>query len=241
MTTQARLIAGRSVELKALPEGDAGNPAIALAETAIEAANAFEARRKAIADDPNLSEVGKLAQLTPALKEVVCRVAGAAGQVAADAAAIDAREAALLAVPQLHDTAHGAAAVDVEIRQWWRALDADERARMLQAFNDGPEHKRIELALLRSPIALADIELRSVREGWNRQARLDNPAEALAISSARRAQTWAREALAHVGGIVGTLPGVMREEVARSLTGQASIVTDGGWVFSAAPKERAQN
>ena len=66
---------------------------------------------------------------------------------------------------------------------------------MMRKFDSEPGHERIEIALLRSPIALVDVEVSSIRAAWNRAAREQNPSEAIAIAEGRHEVEWGRHAL----------------------------------------------
>lgn len=237
--TQTRKIAGITMHLKTLSEGDR-LPIADVGEAALSVAEKLGADAAAIAADVLLSSAGKEAKMAPLQQQAVGAITALAVTVDAEDKRLNEREAALLAVPQLSDQHTAAAAVDVEIRQWWRSLPATERAAMLSKFNESPEHRRVEIALLRSPIALFDLEIRSIRDGWNRAARLDNPGEALAIEAGRRAALWAREAVYHAAAGVKAALGPGGATLLQTIVNGGSIMQDGAWAFGFDPETVAE-
>lgn len=237
--TQTRKIAGITIHLKTLSAGDR-LPIADVGEAALSAAEKIGNDAAAIAADKHLSTVGKEAKMAPLQVNAVAAITALAVAVDTEDKALDQREAKLLAVPQLDNHHTAAAAVDVEIRQWWRSLSTTERAAMLSKFNEGPEHRRVEIALLRSPIALLDLEIKSIREGWNLGARNENLAETLAIESGRRAALWAREAVLHAAAGVKAALGPGGATLLQTIVNGNSIMQDGAWAFGFYPETVAE-
>lgn len=235
-TTNARTIAGRQIHLKALPQADA-LPITQHAETALTVADDLGTKSAAILGDRNLSSVGQEAKLTPLRTQAVLAVTSLAAALDEHAARVDQREAKMLAVPPITD-AHSAA-VDIEIRTWWRQLPLAERTAMLEKFGATDDHNRIELALLRSPIALADHELKVIRAGWDEGARIEHMAEALDIAAERRAIAWTHETLLHAAAVISSLVG-RNGLILETIAAASSIHADGAWVFDIAAQTIAE-
>lgn len=191
--------------------------------------------------DAALTDLGKTQKLDPERSKLVRLVANAWGNLEPFAADLDAREAKLLEVPTV-DPTHAAVAVeDREIRDWWRTQSFEARAQMLERMRSGPELQRIELALLRSPVALLDGEARAVRENWERGRRLDNPGETVAIESGRRAIEWARRGLSQVAGLALPVTTWSGDRVLREIVAAAGDAPARGFdVFGFTPEEAAR-
>ena len=146
-----------------------------------------------------------------------------------------ARDAELTQVPQLHPAAAAVAAEDGEARAWWRNLPVDERSKIMQVLQDDPaaaqKYERLQLALLRSPVPLPDLEVKHIGELWKQTKRLDNPAEALAIDSLHRAHDWSERVLGHVAGIASIAVGLSRAEILDTLAAAGGPALEGAGVF----------
>ncbi len=229
--TAPTFIAGRAVNLMELPAHLADHPSVQVANSTLRQLGDFVQHHTDVMQDPLLSERGKAAKLNP-LKVGMARVIAAAAAVNQDAAKqTDKREAAMLAVPAIAPSDAASAAVDVEVRQWWRSLDSKQRADMLQKFQDGPEHQRIEAALLRSPVALADPELLAIRDSWNRQARIDNAGEATAIARDRYAQDYAGDAIKQAAAIFQASTAMPHGDLLRAVVTGDNPMANGAAVF----------
>lgn len=193
--------AGTPFHLPPLAEADvASEPAIRFS-VALEVVNGLHARTQQVMADPHLTAEGKSAQLRPDRERVLDQVAATVEAIETYADQLDAREANLLRVPELHPQNAAEAIVDRELRDYWRSLDMEGRHNLLNAMDRGPEHQRLEIALLRSPYGQLDHEIGMVRESWNRGRRISNPTEAFAIEAGRAQVEWGRRAMAHVSSI----------------------------------------
>ncbi|SEN09934.1 hypothetical protein SAMN02800694_2768 [Luteibacter sp. UNCMF331Sha3.1] len=193
--------AGTPFHLPALSDTDlAGEPAIRFA-VALDAVNDLHAKTQQVQADPHLTGQGKDAQLRPHRERTLDQVAATLEALDSYSGSLDKREAELLRVPELHREAAAEAIIDRELRDYWRSLDMDGRHKLLDAMNSGPEHQRLEIALLRSPYAQLDHEIRVVRESWNRGRRIENPTEAFAIEAGRSQVEWGRRAMSHLSSI----------------------------------------
>lgn len=220
---QHRLPDGGTFSTPYLPTyqvGSAAHTAFLAAHAALDTAMRGMA---AIAGDGHLSEAGKAAKSGPMQEAVWNRLAESHADLDRLEAETDRAEAALLAVPPVHDNAPTAAIEEREARDWWRAQPVEARAKLLASFeNDEAEagkFARLQLALLRSPIPLPDLEAQSLRELWNRARRLENPAETIRIGRVRDGIAWARAALAHVQGHAARATGWNMEAVTLHLAG----------------------
>ena len=236
-TTAYRHVAGRPLVLNPLPDSLKNHPAVATANLALDKVDELHQVREAVMSDPTLSPLGKSAKLAKPISNMLRAVAGASAVNAISGESADKREADMLAVPELAKTDAPGAAIDVEVRQWWRALPANERLQMLQKFNESPDHQRIEAALLRSPVALADPELLSIRDGWNRQARMNNQNDAFAIDRDRHAIAWSDAAIGHAAGIATSMAGMDRQSMLHTIVTGNNPLADGARAFGFSQRE----
>jgi hypothetical protein len=210
----------RSLDMPVLPERFANaEPAIRFAAAA-EQVDELGALTKQVESDQTLSELGKLQKLDPQRETLIRRIAGHIAELDKFEKSINTREAKLLEVPTLHREAAAEAAIDIEIRSWWRGLTVPERADLMKRMNDEPGHERVELALLRAPYGRVDLEIRSIRESWNQAKRMENPAEVVAIADDRAALAWAQRGFGH---LIALTAGTTRFQAERVL---AIIVKD---------------
>jgi hypothetical protein len=175
-------------------------------------------QQREVAQDANLTDIGKTNKLAPQLVEVWNMVSDTYAAIDAMEADLASRTAALEAVPQLHDTASAVAVEDREARDWWRAQSVQARTKILdQIANDEAAHKkyeRLQIALLRSPIPLPDMEISAVRTLWQQLKRIENPAEAQAIDQGHRTIEWTRRAAAHLQAIANHMTGWDKDKLA---------------------------
>ena len=171
--------------------------------------------------DTDWSPAGRERQTAPLQNSLWAAVANGHSDLNEIEAQIDADEAALLRLPGVHELALAVAAEDGEARAWWRSHSAEERTRMLAEMRDdeatGHKYKRLQLALLRSPVPMPDHEVQFVRELWTQSCRLDNPGEALRIDHMRASIDWARTAMGHLQGHVARVTRWQREAQAEFL------------------------
>lgn len=174
-------------------------------------------QRRSVKSDPNLSELGREAKLEPLRKEAVLQVARVDAILDDEEAHWTKREESLLAVPQI-DPGHSVAAIEArEIRDWFRALSPEERAKVMDQMDNEPGHEKTILALLRSPIPQLEMCVQMARSIWDRTRRLENVAEALAIDQGRANLEWARRGAAHLAGMTKNMVGWSDDKVARAL------------------------
>ncbi|HQQ70057.1 MAG TPA: hypothetical protein PLL92_07070 [Alicycliphilus sp.] len=171
--------------------------------------------------DTDWSPTGRERQTAPLQSSLWTAVANAHAVLNGIEEQTDADEAALLRLPAVHELALAVAAEDGEARAWWRSQTPEERTKLLAAMGDdeatGHKFKRLQLALLRSPIPLPDHEVQFVRELWTQSCRLDNPGEALRIDHMRASVEWARTAVGHLQGNVARVTRWQREAQAEFL------------------------
>lgn len=193
-----------------------------LFETGLKTADNLIFQGLSIRRDFDLSEQGRDNRFRPIQNEAIQFFGAAWNSLGNDAARVDKVEAHLLAVPTI-EPSHAAVAVeDREIRDWWRTLELKERARIIGEFDSNPEYARIELALLRSPYRLGDLEVRTVRECWNRAQRRLHPVEAAAIDHGRSSIEWARRGLTHLAAISQRFMKLDHEAIAYRLESTAN-------------------
>jgi hypothetical protein len=187
--------------MPAIHESEAGTLPVLLFTGAVEELGTYGDKIPAIANDRDLSEIGRAKKLEPLQRDLVLRMANVDAQLDRDAAHFDKREAALLAVPKLENTYTAMAVEDVEARQWWREQPVEERAKLLKRIESEPGHERLMIALMRSPVPQLDLEVKFVADVWKRAKRLENPAEALAIDAGRQGVEWGRRGISQVAAI----------------------------------------
>ncbi len=144
---------------------------------AVDALSEFQAEQSKVERDDELATLGKTRRIEPLALNCIAQLANSWGAVMSFESHLNKRNDVLLAVPQILPGDVANVSVDQEVRQWWRALPIAERADVMRRIDAGPELARIELALLRSPIALADAEIAVIRASWDRGCRSDNPKE----------------------------------------------------------------
>lgn len=188
-----------------------------------------------VMNDPNLSQVGKDAKARPLREGITRGIATMATLAREDAIEASRRDAILTAVPLVPPSAGALAAEDGEARAWWRNLPVEERSKIMQALQDDPaaaqKYERLQLALLRSPVPLPDLEVKHIGELWKQTKRLDNPAEALAIDSLHRAHDWSERVLGHVAGIASIAVGLSRTDILDVLASAGGPALEGAAVF----------
>jgi hypothetical protein len=185
--------------------------------------------QRKILEDDSLSSVGLERQLSPVQGSAVTAMAASWHSVDRYEQGLNVREQILLAVPQVAESNTASAIADREIRDWWRGLSVEDRAKYITSFNESPEHQRIEIALLRSPIAMVDWEIKAVRESWNRGRRLENVGEAAAIELGRASVEWARRGLAQLAGLTMVATKWDGERVLRNLLGSTNEFAQKGY------------
>ena len=219
---------------------DASEPAN-FTEYAVEAYGSYLDFIKKIAADESLSAKGKADRLDPKSAEaleVMARTSAALDKFDHDT---DMKEAVLVNVPAMDATATAEAAIDVEVRQWWRGLTESERARQLGRMLAHPIlHQRATLALLRSPVAAWDRNMRELRASWDDARRAADPATTEAITAAREVSDVARRTLAHVAGKTAITVRWERGRMLEAILGAKNEFTQRGYGVFGFPEQEVQ-
>lgn len=184
---------------------------------ATEAVGDFFMRQRDIHADVRLSPIGRDEKLAPLKRQALETLAATSALLDNYDASTAKREAKLLAVPVIESTNAVVPAREAEIRSWWRGLSMPERTKLLDKIGNEPGHEELELALLRSPYALHDMDTAVVRDSWERGRRLSNPGEAVAIGNAKAGLEWARRGLGQLIGIANRFVGWEKDQVLRTL------------------------
>jgi hypothetical protein len=150
----------------------------------------------AAANNTGLSGDGRGAVYVQAATTAVTAVGAQYAALERIAADLATQHAALFAVPAA-DTA--ATVVDVELRGVYRAMEYSARVAMFTAFD---KNERLMLALLRSPIALPDVEAKALDKAWAESVAAENPEEAASLALAEDANAWATGLTKWVGGLL---------------------------------------
>lgn len=177
---------------------------------------------RAISADRLLSEAGKLHKMAPISTDLIGMIAGAWFMVDQFEQRIVAREKALVKLPTIDPSHWAAATEDVEIRTWWRSQALPDRLRILESFESDPESERFQMALLRSPIALHDIEAKRVREIWTDMKRAKNPEEAAFIDIGKASIDWAQRGIASVAGLSRSVTKMRDQDILKTIVADAS-------------------
>lgn len=199
------MAAGRPIHLPKIDGLDAEAELAVRFGVALEAVNNAHREMSAVSADQALSEYGKTQKLEPRRELLIAEVATQIDGLEKFEENLDRREAVLLAVPVLHPQNAADAIIDRELRDWWKGQDKGVRLDLLQKMNEEPGHERLEIALLRSPYAQADLEVKLARDAWNKAKRMEYPAEAEVIASGRNQIEWARKAFAQITPISALL------------------------------------
>lgn len=215
---------------------------VMMARGAADALHDYCEAARTVHADSHLSEVGKQAKLTPMSEAAVAAFARCAEAVAVEARAITKMEADLLAVPKLSPADAVAAAEDIEIRQWWRQLPAQDRAQVLKRLQDEPAgHERLIAAMLRQPIPIAlDHEVSVMNEVWKDSARKRDPAKAIQIDDGRAWLDWSRRCFQHLGATTPRVAGIKRDSMLRYFVGADKPAAVEFFGFEAPEVERAR-
>ncbi len=227
-----------------LPEIDMRHGSTKTARAAVAALQNALADIEAVTGDTRLSALGQAEKARPLREGVIRGLAQAVAWLREDATEAARRDAALTAVPPVPPTAGALAAEDAEARAWWRGLPVEERARIMQSLQDSPEaakkYERLQLAVLRSPVPLPDLEAAHMGKLWAQTQRLDNPREALEIDSLRRAAAWGEQVLAHVAGIATSTVGLSKSEIIDALVTGGDMALEGAHAFGFSAGDIAQ-
>lgn len=222
ITTQAfKFSDGTSFEMPALPTEELTGEANQTILAATVALDDTIMKARAIAADEHLSATGKTAKTEPVASRAWEALILAHQKLDEQEKSVQADDAILLAVPDLPGNEYKEAIADREAREWWRSQPAETRAKLLRGFEEDEatsgKYARLQLALLRTPIPLPDMESGIVKSLWERGRRLDNPAEALRIARVKSNIEWARRALGHIQGFTSRVTGWNGERLAQYL------------------------
>jgi hypothetical protein len=203
-TVEIRFAGGSVIRQAPIATVDRQNAAGVAFSVAVDALSEFQDEQSKVERDDELATLGKTRRIEPLTLNCITQLGNSYGAVLAFETHLNKRNDALLAVPQLLPGDVANVSVDQEVRQWWRGLAIAERADVMRRIDAGPELARIELALLRSPIALADAEIAVIRASWNRGRRADNPKEAVDVAAGLASCAWAKRGLVQVAAAFRT-------------------------------------
>jgi len=206
-----------------------GSPPAIIFGIALDAVNEAASKRATLMQDSDLSPQGRERRLKPIHETAWATLAAGYIRLAEFDAATDKREAALVSVPTLDPSASAHAALDSEVRIWYRGLSLGDRTKVMNAVQNDPEagkrYERTVIALLRSPVPLpADHETAFFASLWKQTKRLDNPGEALAIDADRSASEYGWRGLAILQGVLSVVTGWSRAELLNWLVLDASRI-----------------
>lgn len=153
----------------------------------------------AVDRDSDLSVGGKEKRFTELRSKAVAGLANVVTSLNNIEDGVERREAKLLEVPGIAESNTVAAIEARQIRDWWKTLPSEERAKLLQRIDSQDGHETIALALLHSPVRMLDHEVQFARR-VERTRRLADPATAVAIEIDKSAIEWTRRSLAHATG-----------------------------------------
>lgn len=207
---------GQAFELPELNRTGGPSPAVATFHKALDAANSFAAAKHQVNDDPALSSVGKMAKLIPLAKALWRQHAASAKEIAAARREVEAKTAILYEVGT--PTTPYQISIDKEIRDWWQGANAEKRTAFLHAVSNGTADLAMVVALLRSPVpALFDLEMRGLKEAFEKQMRDADPDLWAAIEDDGRAIDWTERGMNFVLALTYALTETNRGEVLKEL------------------------
>ena len=167
-------------------------------DTAVAALETFQIEAHKTGVNPLLSNIGKQKNIDPFIENTALLLAKQYADVQSFKSQCEKRFALLVQVPALLPSDAVSASIDLEIRNWYRGLSVAERVDVLAKIEDGADFGRIEVALLRSPVAMADLDLKVIVASWQRARRAASPDEDGTITSGLEACEWAERGLLQV-------------------------------------------
>lgn len=210
---EIRFPGGFIVRQKPIAEIDMASEPALFFNAAKEAVSEMMDGSAAIANDPDLSAAGKTRKRDPLVIAAVHQIARCFTMIGNYSKHLDKRYAAMVAVPQLQPNDAVCALQDFELRQYWASLGIAAQSRLIEQMDAGPELARLEEALLRSPIAMADELLSVVRANYDRGQRANQPGESVAIAAGKATVDWS---LRGISQLVAALNGGLEPEWTRS-------------------------
>jgi hypothetical protein len=186
----------------------------------------------AIRANKRLSTLGQDEQTEPWYAGVVESVAKLRWAVDDYEKAVNAEEATMYHLPELHPTATVFGQREQEIRTWFRNLSTDERHKVRQAIQDGTAGQEVEIALMRSPIQHIDADAAIITAGWRRRKESENPDLVASLAQRREAIDYARRAMGFHSFAVTKFTGWNKERILqRALSSENEYVRTGATVF----------
>jgi hypothetical protein len=208
-------IATHDVDLPDLHESASNSIPVASFWAAADAANSFYSENARIRDDAFLSDAGRAAKVAPLADKLLKQILVSTENIINDSVHWNGREAALLDVGA--PSSQNEIDRDREIRSWWRSAPAEVREHVMHEVEASPEHGELVRAILRSPVPdIADLEKKHFRSMHNQIRRLDNPSEAIAIETGKRAHEWAQRGMGHITGIFKNITGRSAADICRA-------------------------
>ena len=183
-----------------------------------------------IANDARLSPLGRTEKLAPVHTETISALAGAWWHVDHLEQKVVSQEVALLKVPDIEPTHTVCAIEDREIRDFFRTLPPVERLKMIAEMDSHPaKHQRVQIAMLRSPIALLEQEAKLLRKLWADARRAANPSDVAAIDHGKQSIEWARRGLLMLGGLFRSTTKLESQHVLRTILLDGNPRRATGW------------
>jgi hypothetical protein len=204
-------------ELPPMPEGMDNDAAVAWIDSGYKTLGDTIDRIEHINANQRLSEMGKTEQLEPLLGEAYESVAKLSASLDMYESQIESQEANLTSVPELHPHAAVIGQREMEIRQWFRSLEFQDRMEILSRIESGQLSSEIVYALKRTPIGLPAAEREVFDRGWAEACRRNNPKLAAEIDMKRAALDRARRATALIGATTNSVARWDRKKVLEQL------------------------
>lgn len=195
---------------------------------ALDAVNSLSADKANIESDLTLSGLGRETKRGPLFSRGWAALCNAYVAMARFEANVDARDAALIALPSLAPSASAIAVEDAECRQIYRSLPTEERLRIQSAMANDPAageiYLRTQVAILRSPFPFPDEVTDFFTRMWRQTQRTRNVGEALAIDNDRLALQWGLSGLAHLFGAMKLITGWQASTIARFVVADSTRI-----------------
>ena len=216
----------------------AAGPCGRIVDQATRALNIFLTRAQEVHRNADLSTHGKANALAGPQRELLQGLAYMYDSLCSVRDATLADEAEMYRPPAAA-TAQ-AAALDIEVRTWWRAMNDADRATELQRLFRTPEGHDVLAALMRSPIPASAAEKSPIVEAWQAGQRSINPDRALAIDTSKEATDWALNALRMIAAVALNIAGLQTQDALARILPEADKELERGALAFGTPEQLAR-
>lgn len=168
----------------------------------------------AIQHDKKLSDFGKSERIEKLSGVALGNIAAAVANMDATQSSLDRIEAEALSPGVVDPGDLAGALLDQEIRAWFAAQKNDPKV----LAEIGKLDLRVQAALMRSPIPIAEPAREILRKSWDEAKRVQDPIKHRLIASGRKSIGWARCGLLQMAGIARVMVGLPSDRLLHLLT-----------------------